>query len=101
MEEDGPDFDQIDFLEAIQRLFNKLKEFLDREHGFSSFFYPQINLLEGYPKDLITKRNEVAGKVMQQPLDHFPSHFQEICEYLKRIDDILTELEFESCGQFI
>ena len=96
MEEEGPDFGKSDFVVAIQRLFRKFKQFLDRKDGLPSFFYPQINLLEGYPEDLVKECSKIADKVMQHPLDHLPSHFVSICEHLERLDKRISDIEFES-----
>ena len=95
MEEEGPDFGKSDFVVAIQRLFGKFKQFLDRKDGLPSFFCPQINLLEGYPEDLIKECSKIADKVMQHPLD-LPSHFVKICEHLERLDKRMADIEFES-----
>lgn len=84
-----------DLWEAIRKRFQKFKQFLESDDGLPNFFCPSINLLEGYPQDLIRECSAMAENITERPLDYLPQNFNEVCEYLNKLVQRLDEIEFE------
>ena len=105
MEEEGAELCKNDLLEAIRMLFRKLKQFLDSDSGLPNFFYPSINLLEGYPQDLIIECSTIAENISERPLAYLPSNFDKVHEYLethvKRLEEIQIENYVDTLGDYV
>ena len=97
MEEIGGKFGEGNFEEAIQTLFNQMNEFLEDRY-FPNFFYPLINMLDGYPEDLISICSDMIKKLSNKPIDYVPLTLNAECEFLeileKRLLDVLDKIHY-------
>ena len=48
-----------------------MNQFLE-DRNFPNFFYPMINMLDGYPEDLITICSDMIKKLSKRPIDYVP-----------------------------
>ena len=94
MEEEGEEFGEGDFEQAIRMLYGKLNQFLGNRY-LPNFFDPSVNLLDGYPEHLITTCSDMIKKLIESPVDYVPSILNDEYEFLKIVWKRLNDLKVE------